>query len=93
MDEPFVGVLVHFRQFAHVFLLGLLGFLADTAGALLAESGRFGGLFAHSSQMEVNEVPHHPGLQQTYGRQTVDPNDLSVEVSFGDIELCGLMCG
>jgi len=93
MDETFLSVLVDFRQFAHVFLLlfGLL--LGGRGGRLLLEGERFGRLLAHSSQMEVNEVPHHPRLQKTYGDQTVDSDDLRVEVSFGDIKVRRLMNG
>lgn len=27
----------------------------------------------HPSEVEVDEVPHHPGLQETHGSQTVYP--------------------
>lgn len=27
----------------------------------------------HPSEVEVDEVPHHPGLQETHGGQTVYP--------------------
>lgn len=47
-------------------------------------------LFAQPFQLEVDEVPHHPGLQQRVHCQRIHAQSERIEISFGPINLVNL---